>query len=450
MCPRNEGKTRGLVVTIKYAAKRDGYWIYRRRVPEEFSDVDTRTFVKVSTKIRIADDPACLTAGDRIKDLNRETEIYWTTLASGRVDEGIKRYQAALRRARQRGFAYIPADDVVNPDKTPLESFVSRADAISLESPAEMAADSEAMLGGAEGPQLMISGLPAAYEENQATALLAMADDQKRKWRNPKKRAVANLLKVIDDKPVVDLTRADAVEFRVWWRDRVIVEGVKADTANKDFGHINKMLRELILEHQLPMVSPFRDLRFQSDGEGTRYSYEPAFVRDRILAEGALDGLNKEARAIVYLIEGTGLRLSEACNPVFVLDHAVPHVSVQALDRKTKTLQSIREVPLVGAALKAAKAFPEGFPRYRHKADSLSKLVNKYFDHHGLRPTRDHTLYSLRHCFEDRLTAVEAPEKVMAALMGHKFYRPRYGSGPTLELKAKWLGKIAFSPPSRI
>jgi hypothetical protein len=48
-------------------------------------------------------------------------------------------------------------------------------------------------------------------------------------------------------------------------------------------------------------------------------------------------------------------------------------------------------------------------------------------------PIPGQTLYSLRHTFEDRLTAVEAPEKVVAALIGHKWHRPRYGLGPSLE-----------------
>ena len=48
------------------------------------------------------------------------------------------------------------------------------------------------------------------------------------------------------------------------------------------------------------------------------------------------------------------------------------------------------------------------------------------------------------------LTKVEAPDKVSAALMGHKYHRPRYGLGPSLEQKREWLQRIAFSPPSRV
>lgn len=76
--------------------------------------------------------------------------------------------------------------------------------------------------------------------------------------------------------------------------------------------------------------------------------------------------------------------------------------------------------------------------------------MNKVMGNNNLLPTPDHSLYSLRHTFEDRLTAVEAPGKVIASLMGHKWIRPKYGSGPSLEQKRDWLQKIAFKPPTQL
>ena len=93
------------------------------------------------------------------------------------------------------------------------------------------------------------------------------------------------------------------------------------------------------------------------------------------------------------------------------------------------------------------KLHPKGFPRYRDKNASLSATVNKYLRSKKMLPTTDHSVYSLRHAFEDRLTAVEAPEKVIAAMMGHKYSRPKYGAGPSLEQKRTWLRKIALTPP---
>jgi integrase len=96
------------------------------------------------------------------------------------------------------------------------------------------------------------------------------------------------------------------------------------------------------------------------------------------------------------------------------------------------------------------KLRPEGFPRYRDKSSSLSATLNKYLEENGLRPTKDHTVYSLRHSFKDRLIAAEAPDSMIDSPMGHKADKPRYGKGPSLELKLKFLTQIALRPPERL
>jgi integrase len=93
---------------------------------------------------------------------------------------------------------------------------------------------------------------------------------------------------------------------------------------------------------------------------------------------------------------------------------------------------------------------PSGFPRYQDKSSSLSALVNKFLHNNGLRPTKDPTVYSLRHSFKDRLVAAEAPDSLIDSLMGHKTYKPKYGKGPPLELKVKFLRLIAFACPERL
>ncbi|WP_271619240.1 hypothetical protein [Bradyrhizobium sp. CCBAU 51745] len=96
------------------------------------------------------------------------------------------------------------------------------------------------------------------------------------------------------------------------------------------------------------------------------------------------------------------------------------------------------------------KKRPQGFPPYRDKASTLSATLNKYLFENGLRPTKDHTVYSLRHSFKDRLIAVEAPDSLIDSLMGHKTYKPKYGKGPSLELKLKYLQRIAFKAPKSL
>ncbi len=118
--------------------------------------------------------------------------------------------------------------------------------------------------------------------------------------------------------------------------------------------------------------------------------------------------------------------------------------------RRVKTKDSIRTIPLVGTALAAMKRHPKGFPRYVDKGASLSAYVNRYLLDKGLRPTRKHTLYSLRHTFKDRLIAAKCQDSMIEALMGHSDDHPKYGSGPALDLKAEALHVIAFMPPSTL
>ena len=66
-----------------------------------------------------------------------------------------------------------------------------------------------------------------------------------------------------------------------------------------------------------------------------------------LLADGALDMINPEARRVLYLIAETGLRLSEACNltaETIHLDAPVPHVQVRPDGRRMKTEQSERDI----------------------------------------------------------------------------------------------------------
>jgi hypothetical protein len=59
---------------------------------------------------------------------------------------------------------------------------------------------------------------------------------------------------------------------------------------------------------------------------------------------------------------------------------------------------------------------PKGFPRYRDKSSSLSATVNKFLHVNGLRPTKDHSVYSMYHSFKDRLVAAEVPDSLIDSL----------------------------------
>jgi len=147
-----------------------------------------------------------------------------------------------------------------------------------------------------------------------------------------------------------------------------------------------------------------------------------------------------------YILSETGARPSEIVGLLpedIKLDAEIPHISItDRRERPLKTTHSQRDIPLIGFALEAFKAMPEGFPKYRDKSDQLSAAVNKFLRENKLFPTKQHSMYSLRHSFQDRVLNVNAPDRVQAELMGHKFHRPKYGDGATLKLKLEWLYKV--------
>ncbi len=430
-----------------FVTKRDGIWHYVRRVPGSVAALDRRGIVKQSTKIRVVDDPRGTRAEKVASRINAELEAFWQGLGAGEMAEAKQRYEGARRRARAFGFDYLqPAEGAQRPLRELLERFeVRRAH--------ETAADTAALLGGVAPPQILLSALFTEYEALTVASRKDMSPDQVRKWRNPRLRAAANLAAVLGDKPTATLTRDDAVTFQDWWRARLLAEDLDIGSANRDIGAINRMLSTLDRRHRLGLGKVFGELRIEGEKIRSRTPYPVAFVQGELLRDGALDALNAEARRAVFLMIETGLRPSEAVKltrDTIVLDAGVPHVRVRPDGRRMKTDQSERDIPLVGVSLMGARAQPDGFPRYRDKPSSLSAIANKVMLGQKLRPPEGQTIYSLRHTFEDRLGDVEALEKMIAALMGHKHSRPKYGAGASLEQKQRWLQLIALTPPSSV
>ena len=431
--------------------KLKGFWFLVRRVPGEFSAYDSRNPVRISTGIRIVDDPRGVRAAEVVSKLHAELVQYWQDKHCGRDRDAEKRYQHACERARSLGLNYVPAVEAAS--TLPIEDILRRFESLVRREAAESVPEVTAVLGGVPAPVITTDVMIDEFEQIVRASLASKSDRQKKKWRKPRETALEVFVDLVGSRAIASLTRADALKLRSHWQDRVVAGEVKIGTANKCIGHIGTMFRAINESKQLNLPAIFDRIRISGGKDGQRLAFAPVFVQDRILAEGVFDDLNPEARRVIYLVVETGVRLSEAISlsaATIRLEAAVPHICVVPQGRDIKTAQSKREIPLVGVALMAMREQPDGFPRYRDKADVLSALVNKALDVRGLRPEARQSLYSLRHTFEDRLTAVNAPDKVIACLMGHKWPRPRYGVGPSLENKREWLARIAFRPPSTV
>ncbi len=151
----------------------------------------------------------------------------------------------------------------------------------------------------------------------------------------------------------------------------------------------------------------------------------------------------------MYASIETGARPIELVNlsadDIF-LDEQIPYIHIRPhKGYSLKTRESERKLPLVGYALKTFKEYPNGFVKYKGKSDLLSANINDYLGSNNLRPTPKHSLYSFRHSFQDRLNALELPDRFQCLLMGHKFKRPAYGEGATLEHLRDIISRISIT-----
>lgn len=67
--------------------------------------------------------------------------------------------------------------------------------------------------------------------------------------------------------------------------------------------------------------------------------------------------------------------------------------------------------------------------------DGGTSETNKFLRENDLLPSKDHTMYSLRHSFQDRILCVNAPDRIQAELIGHKFDRPIMVMAERLNIK---------------
>ena len=416
---------------------RNGVWYYRRRVPTPLLAQDRRGIVRISLK---TDDrtAACLMA----ESVERDLEAYWASLAGYTSADARERYEAAIARARLEGFVYKPIRELAAAGAGEIAQRM-----LALEGRVNQPGAVEALLGGAPAPQVMLSGAMPLYQEFSKAELLGKRPDQVKRWRQARELALDNFIKVLgEDKALADVSRDDARRFRDWWLERIANEGLGRNAANKQIGMLSRILSVLSEELRLDLTPRFTGMML-TERKQQRPTLSCEWVEDVMLRPGALGGLNDEARGILLLSMETGISLEEATS--LLPDHIrmadkVPHITIISRDEaQQKTEYRPRDIPLVGVSLLAAQSFPAGFTRYQGRTNSLSAVINKFLRTNKLLPDGA-TFYSLRHAFQDRLTAAEAPERLQADLMGHKFHRERYGQGPSLAQKQKWLEKIAY------
>ena len=419
--------------------KRGSTFHLRRRVPKRYADVEPRKIVFVS----LHTDSESVATGKADRVWNQMVEA-WEARLAGDTADAEARHAAARELARVRGFRYL---DVGRVAKLPTDELVERVEAIPEAGGEPDAIEGAALLGTIAEPPITVTRALELYWTLAREKTLGKSEDQLRRWRNPRIKAVGNFKEVVGDKALANVTRDDMLDFRNHWLERIEAGEVSPNSANKDVIHLSDVLKTVNTMKRLGLDLPLGDLSFKEGERENRSPFSDDWIKRHLLALGALDGLNPEARALLLGMVNTGYRPSEGAAltaDTIRLDGSVPHISIEPSGRQLKTKHSRRMIPLAGVSLEAFREFPDGFARYRANSASLSGTVNKFLRANGLLESPKHSLYSLRHSFEDRMIAAGIDDRIRRDLFGHRLNRERYGKGASLEQVAKLVRGIAF------
>ena len=419
--------------------KRGSTFQLRRRVPKRYRSVEPRAVVWIS--LHTDSETVARSKADRAWGNLVEA---WEARLAGDTEDAEARHSATHELARIRGFRYL---DVGLVSRLPVDELVARVEAIGARRAAPDTVEASALLGTVPAPSLTLEKALELYWGLAREKTLGKSEDQLRRWKNPRVKAVRNFVEIVGNKPIEAITRDDMLDFRQHWLERIEAGEVTPNSANKDLIHLGDVLKTVNTMKRLGLTLPLGELSFREGETRTRPPFSAEWIRNKLLAPGALSGLNDEARGLLLGMVNTGYRPSEGAGltaKTIRLDAAVPHIAIESEGRQLKSAYAKRVIPLTGVSLEAFRAFPDGFPRYRESSAGLSATVNKYLKANGLLETPAHSFYSLRHAFEDRMLAAGIDDRIRRDLFGHRLDRERYGKGASLDHVARLVREIAL------
>jgi len=276
---------------------------------------------------------------------------------------------------------------------------------------------SDALIGVSAGFAMPLSGLFDRHIELSQVALKSKSKLQMKKWAGHPRRCSDNLLKIIGDVDLTDLTRAHGLKFCDWLSVRVMAGELNAESANRKMYTVGAMIKRATKMATGDEIDVFGGLLFpktKTKRRAGRVLFSPNWITDKFVGADNFGRLNAHAVGIFQAMINTGARPSElvAIQPEQIrLVADIPHIFIAAVDRELKTVHSERAIPLVGVSLSAFARYSDGFKRYNNP-DSYSAVMMKNLRVHDLLESPAHTIYSLRHGFRDRLRNVGCPDSI--------------------------------------
>ncbi|NKX41367.1 hypothetical protein HGG71_07775 [Rhodobacteraceae bacterium R_SAG2] len=435
---------------------RSGVWHLRMRVPARYRLVEQRSELHRT-----------LNTGDFDEAIARRGVVKLQVLAeldaklAGRDPQPVSHFEALAELASSRRFSYQTAEEL---EAKGAAAIMNRFFALKNAKDTPKSPAAAALLGGVERPQLTISEVARKMPEWFPERIKNKALKAQKTWCAQWTRPASKVVSLLGLDPVfIQISRADAVALRDALKDRVIDEDMLGKSAQKELRLLNTLWERYhdhlgVDEREMP-PSPFYNLGkgfgALDEEDGRKLEVPLEIIRSKIVAPGALDFLNAEARDITLVLTETGARQSEITDipphSIFLND-PIPHIWIRRETgewaREIKNKPSKRKIPLVGVALEAFRRNPNGFPRYRYKG-TYSAAANKALHAHNILPEHI-TIGGLRHTFETRMIDGDEDNDVRAAMMGHSIKKARgrewYGDEMPLEKRLAVLKKIMITP----
>ncbi|WP_444460563.1 hypothetical protein [Rhodobacter capsulatus] len=140
--------------------------------------------------------------------------------------------------------------------------------------------EAAALLGAEKAPPLSVSAALELYWTLAKDKTLGKSEDQLRRWKNPRVKAVKNFIAVVGDKAIHDITGDDMLDFRNWWMERLEEEDLTANSANKDLIHLGDVLKTVNRMKRLGLVLPLSDLSFKEGDAKKRPPFSVKWIKE--------------------------------------------------------------------------------------------------------------------------------------------------------------------------
>ena len=285
--------------------------------------------------------------------------------------------------------------------------------------------------------------------EALATYLQLKGFDKDKTFIRGAKRNVKYVIDCLGDRPIDHYLSSDAAMLR----DKLLDKGLAVASIKRNFSTIRSIINLSITEQGLDCRNAFARTYMPEERRDVRLPIPIECIR---IIQNDCEAMNDDLRWIVALLSDTGMRLGEAVGLAksdIVIHSEIPHINLTPHPwRRLKTKGSKRTIPLIGASLWAAKQSLYNSPnsnflfrRYTNQdgcnANSASAAINKWLKP---RVPENCVIHSFRHSMRDRLRAVECPSDIIDAIGGWTSggIGQAYGSGHSLEVKAKWMIKL--------